>query len=340
MSIAELKNDLKLNRIRKAYLFWGPEEYLKSYYLHEIERRLLNDDAKNMNYSLFSEKVDADRLMEACDAPPVFSDRRVVVVKGTGIFKSKKAAKKGKNTPDNTGRICDYLSRMPEETCLIFVEDEIEEKSLLAEAVGKYGLVVEFTWQKPEDLTVWVRNVFKKHGKDIDARTASYLIEQCDEGMNRILGEVLKLVNYVGERSSVTKDDIDCVCIKSLTGRVFDLTDAMAEGNAGKALQVLDDLVNMKEAISHINYMVAKHFRNLLKTRLLKEKGRDRKGISEELKVAPFVAGKYIRQCSRFTTNELKSTLMDFFEADFAVKTGRMDDRTALEVIISKRAQK
>ncbi|MDF2523089.1 MAG: polymerase delta subunit, partial [Clostridiales bacterium] len=44
MSIDALKEDIKNNKIKNLYLFYGPEDYLKKYYLESIEKLILSEE--------------------------------------------------------------------------------------------------------------------------------------------------------------------------------------------------------------------------------------------------------------------------------------------------------
>jgi DNA polymerase-3 subunit delta len=54
------------------------------------------------------------------------------------------------------------------------------------------------------------------------------------------------------------------------------------------------------------------------------------------LKVPPFVAGKLSSQAAAFTKEQLISYVQTCVDAEEAVKTGRMGDRLAVELLISQ----
>ena len=49
---------------------------------------------------------------------------------------------------------------------------------------------------------------------------------------------------------------------------------------------------------------------------------------------APFIAGKYVTQATRFKTAELKKAVRQCVEAEEAVKSGRMNDMMSVEILI------
>lgn len=335
MSLEILKDDLKNNKIRSLYLFYGPEEYLKRHYIDSIEKSLLSEDLKALNKVVLEGKVELNRILDNCETLPIFSDRKVVIVKNSGLFKpSKKAgdtAKKGKSANDDLSAI---LQDLPSHVCLVFYEQEIDKRIKAIDVIKKHGLVVEYAYQKPEELVKWVIKRFRASSRDIDMATASRLVETCEQGMTEILNEVEKLLAYLGDKQKVTIQDIEMVCTKSIKSRVFDLTDAIAGKNSSKALMLLNDMVVLKEPIPKILFMIARQFRQILQVKLLHNEGLNMGEIASKLGLAPFVAGKILKQAGSFTVERLKKAMETSLEFDIAVKTGKINDMTAAELLI------
>lgn len=335
MSIDVLKVDIKNSDIRKLYLFYGPEEYLKKYYLKEIEKKLVLEDLREISYRLFDGKCDVQALIDACDAFPLMSERKLVVVKNSGLFKTVKKASDERKSSSDHERLVVYLQKIPEETCLIFIENEIDKRIKLVDVIKKNGLVAEFAYQEAADLCKWIKKALNAMGKDIEPKVASYLMESCDEGMGNILSEINKLANYLKDKNKVEMEDIDTICSKSLGSRIFDLTDAISEKNTGRALEVLDDLIIMKEPVPKILFMISRQFRLMIESRLLNQMGLNAAEIAGRLGLHPFAAGKIMKYSRNFSIDDLKTAYFKCFETDIAIKTGQMAERTALELLIA-----
>lgn len=335
MSLDILKEDLKNNRIRTLYLFYGPEDYLKKHYTDSIEKSLLTEDLKTLNKVVLEGKAEINRILDNCETLPIFSDRKVVIVKNSGLFKPVKktgdTAKKGKPGSDELSAV---LQDLPDHVCLVFYEQEIDKRIKAIDAIKKNGLVVEFAYQKPDELVKWVIKRFKASSIDIDMSTASRLVENCEQGMTEILNEMEKLSSYLGNKQKVTVQDIEKICTKSIKSRVFDLTDAIAEKNSSKALKLLNDMVVLKEPIPKILFMIARQFRQILQVKLLHNEGSNTAEIASKLGLAPFIAGKILKQAGSFTVEKLKKAMEASLEFDIALKTGKIEDMTAAELLI------
>ena len=335
MSEALLKKAIKNKELGSLYLFYGAEEYLKRNYTEYIEKNLLAEEFKLMNKVVLEGKVAPSVIIDHCETAPVFSDRKLVVVKNSGLFKGRKkgedAGKKGITGDD----LADFLQNVPSYSCLIFLENEIDKRIRYVELIKKFGLIVEFDYRKPEELTGWVVKRLKAEGRDIDAGTAAQLVEYCEQGMDDISNEIAKLCAYAGDRKRITAADIKKVCTKSVKSRVFDLTDAIAAKQTGKALVLLNDMVVLKEPMPKVMYMIARQFRQLLQVKLLLREGATQAEITSRLKLSPYISGKILRQAQSFSLEKLEKAVSTGLELDIAIKTGRLEDRVAVELMIA-----
>lgn len=336
MSLDILKDDIKNKNIRKLYLFFGPEEFLKKYYLESIDKLLLSEDMKAMNRVVLEGRQDLGRLTDYCETLPVFSDRKMVIVRNSGLFKPQKKGgdgkKAGKQPPKD--ELAGFLTDLPGHVCLIFHETEVDKRLKALDAVKKNGLVVEFEYQKPDELARWAVRKLKASGREIDPVTAARLIENCEQGMTEILNELEKLIAYTEGRKEITRDDVEKVCTRSIKSRIFDLTDAIAGKKSSRALELLNDMIVLKEPVPRILFMIARQFRQILQVKLLHDEGCTVEEIASRMGLSPYIAGKILRQASSFTLPRLKAAVEEGLELDLAVKTGRIEDRAAAELMI------
>ncbi len=336
MSLEILKKQLKEEKIANVYLFTGAEEYLKKYYVNALVKLLLGEDNKELNLITFDGKVDPDAIISNCETMPMFSDKKLVIVRNTGFFKAKKgegeAAEGKKGTKD---KLTDYLDNIPDYTCLIFVEGEIDKRLKLVNTIKKVGLMVEMDYQKPTDLVKWVIKVCKSNHKDIDQMSASYIVENSEYSMTELLNEIDKVVNYVGVKKDISMKDVELVCNKTIKSRIFDLTDAVSEGNNSKALSLLNDMVALKEPMQKVLFMIIRQIRLIYRMKLLKKQGMREEAAAKQMGLTPFVATKVMSVSRNMDIGTLEKAMYYSLELDEAIKTGRITDRIAIELLIA-----
>ena len=178
--------------------------------------------------------------------------------------------------------------------------------------------------------------MIKKENKNISERTLNLLLEKTGTDMENIHKECEKLFCYCLDKDVITEQDVEAICTKRITSHIFDMVEAIANKNQKKALELYYELIALKEPPMRILFLIARQFNQLLLVRELQASGADRGTIASKLKVPPFVAGKLSSQAAVFTKEQLISYVQTCVDAEEAVKTGRMGDRLAVELLISQ----
>jgi len=320
----DLKMQLKEKKIGKLYLFTGPEQYLVRYYVDEIVKTLLPENVKSLNYSVFEEKATFKQIEDAVSIYPAFSERRVIVVKESNLFKS----------GENQQRYDDFFKSLPDYICLIFIQSEPDKRTSLYKALKKHALVIECDWQKADALTKWVMKVFASYKKQISESDAAFLVNLLEPDMTFMLHEMDKIACYMGEKILVTRDIISDVVTKSAKVKIFDLIDAMSQRRMSEAIQIMDELIEMKEPVPLIMALIGRQLFILLKTKKLEGKKVPQAEMAKLLGIMPYFMEKTRRQAANFSEDTLKRLALKCTETDLAVKTGRIDGRLAIELLL------
>jgi len=318
-----LRKDLKEKRLNKCYVLFGKETYLRDKYEKLIVQEFDHVD-KDMNISIFNTDIDINNLIDAVETLPFFAEKRLVVVKDSKLFKQGKK--------NDSERLADYIENVPSSTCLVFIEDEVDKRGRLYKAIGKSGSCVEFNSLSEAQLIQWVNRELKKYKVLIDEQTAMFFLHYVGEGMDNIFSELEKLASYKNEGEIVTKADIEEMCVKSLEIRIFELVAAIGERNTKTAVSLYKNMIAVKESPIMILTMIGRQFRLMLQCKVMESEGVAKiAGVTGQKE---FVVKKTIAQSKNFTRQRLKKALETCLEADVAIKTGKVKDEVAVELII------
>ncbi len=337
MSVEILKKHIKEDKLQNVYLFYGAEEYLIKYYINTISKMVVNDEYKELNYISFDGKTDIDTIISNCETLPMFSDKKLVIAKNSGLFKSKKgsSADSGTDKKATKDKLSEYIENIPTYSCLIFVETDIDKRLKLVSAIKKQGLIVELDYQKPADLVKWVIKAFKSYNKSIEQMPASFLVENSEYSMTELLNEIEKVVNFVDDRNQITINDIEMVCNKSIKSRIFDLTDSVSSGNISKALILLNDMAALKEPMQKVLFMIIRQIRMLYRIKLLRQQGMKDDQVAKQMGLTPYIASKIMGMSRNMDICKLEKAMYYGLELDESIKTGKITDRIAIELLIA-----
>jgi len=124
------------------------------------------------------------------------------------------------------------------------------------------------------------------------------------------------------------------VFAKTLNLGVFQVIDALAEGNMQRALKGLENLLDAGESEILINHLIARHFRLILKALVLKDKGVSSRAIIEKLNVASFIGEKILKQSKLFNMEEVLDILTKLGDLDIKLKTSSANSKRSLELTL------
>ena len=175
----------------------------------------------------------------------------------------------------------------------------------------------------------------------ISEGTAAELIARCapflgGEDAAAALSELEKLVSYTLGRDVITDEAVQAVCITQVTSRIFDMIAAISNRQVRKAMDLYEDLLTLKEPPMRILFLIARQFNQILQVKELAGKGMDKGTIASRLKLSPYVAGKIMLQARSFTKEQILEYVTLCVDTEEAVKTGRIQDRLAVELLITK----
>lgn len=331
MEIIELKKQIQSGNIKNIYLFTGDELYLIESYTDMIAKHWLDSIVRTINYDFMDECKDIDKILNACISLPMFSNKKMVVVKNSGLFQKKK---------EDIVDITEYAKNPSDFTCLVFIESKIDKRNTLYKAISKSGVFFEFDYRNPDELSKWVLAMTKKHQKTINRDAIIKLIFNCDNGMHEIENELNKLLLYCKDKTTITIDDVNKVCVRSVKAGIFELTDAIVAGDNKVAFKKLYDLLYLKEPPFMIFFMISRQFMMLNDIYNMKKQNCSLKEISSKMKTPDFITRKNIANAEKYKFDNLKKAVNLLSKMDLDIKSGNITVETSLDCLIHSLSNK
>ncbi len=319
-----LNEDIKNGSFQPVYLLYGDETYLKNQYKNRLKNAILQE-GDTMNFSLYQGKgISARQIIDQAETLPFFAARRLILIEQSGFFKNA--------CPE----LAEYLPSLPEETILVFVEDEVDKRSKMFKAVKQKGRIAELGRQDGRTLQSWILGMLKREHKNITGDALRLFLEMAGDDMEHIVNELEKLLCFTYGKDAIEVPDVQEICTVTTESRIFDMIRALAEKRQKEALNLYYDLLSLKEPPMRILFLIARQFNQMLQLKDLKEQGLDSGTAASRAGLAPFIAKRSLAQAERFEKKELLQAVQDCVSAEEAVKTGRLGDRLAVEMLIVK----
>ena len=325
--------DLKAGRMYPCYLLTGEEEYVKEQALRTLADRVLSGPMRDMNETRLTDP-DADALIAANETLPFMAERRLVVVRECGMLSGKAG---DYDEEASAEKLKKYIADLPGSSVLVFMvrgEADRRKKLYKAIAAAENCAVVTFARLSENEQRKWLISACGKQGVTMPADMAVNMIFRTGGGIDTLKTEADKLCAYLGEGGTVDEQALNAIVTQNIAYKVFDLSQAVLEGDGKKAFRMLDGLLYDGEERLHLLALLGYQCRQLLKIALLADRGERDADIASALGIPVFVVSQSRRLAGRFTRTQIARMPAMCEETEFAVKSGAVPDEGSLEKVM------
>jgi DNA polymerase-3 subunit delta len=198
----------------------------------------------------------------------MFAARRLVWARNAS-FLSDKTISRGKDVVPLVTELAAIISAgLPPEQHLIITAAEAPAKSPLTDAFAKHGAVLQQEtpkpWRRQEASLAHATRELRQVGLSADPATVATLVRRVGAETRQLHQEVIKLSVYMGDRKQVAPEDIAAVVSTTRDYFVWDLEDAVVQGNLREALIILRRLLFQREDPIRLVNTLETRFRYLL----------------------------------------------------------------------------
>ncbi len=320
--------------------FYGEDNYRLNQKIKALKAKFISASLGDTNLSILDGKsVTYDEIVRQILAMPFLSRTRLVIIEN--LLTAKRS--------DIQEKVAEFLKKIPSSTVLVFAEGgKPDKRTVLYKRLNQPGQAQEYKLLEEEQLKRWIKKEVDARGATIESDATSLLVEYIGPDLWRMANEIEKLIAYrlptTANRGGKTiiAQDIKLLVLPEIKSNIFNLIDAIASKNLPKAYQELYRLLNSGENEIYILTMIVYQFRNLLIVKDLIERSPniDRWQIAKKAGMHPFVAEKTLYQVKNFTLEKLKSIYRNLLDFDYKIKTGKIEQRVALELLIFQLSQR
>ena len=321
--------DLKSGDVFSVYLVVGDNDFLKDSLIEGFKKVLLQGDNGDFNYQKYDKVESLMMIIDAANSIPFFSERKLLVVKDEGVFKP------GVFSDNEYKYFIEYLADPNPTTCLIFIAGNgVDKRGKLYKRLSESGKVLECATPKGIHLLKWINKEFALYDKKPDVGLVNLLASAAKGDLYFLTNEIKKICLYAGSKQTLKLDDVDEVLAKTLDTGIFQVIDYLSERELDKALKGLNELLELGESPILINYMLARHYRQMLQYLIYSKKGLSEKELCQKIGVPFFVLGKLGKQARSFNIEKLTDILNALYKLDLKLKTSSSDNKRMLELVL------
>jgi len=311
--------------------FYGEDVYRLNQKIRALKEKFISASLGDTNLAILDgATVSYDDIARQVLAMPFLSKSRLVIV--NNLFSAKK---------DVIEKIIEFLPKVPNTSVLVITQEgNPDRRTSLYKKLSKPGISQEFKLLEPDQLRRWVAKEVENRGGSIDSAATLKLIEYVGADLWRMASEIAKLTSY---DKKITAENVELLVQPQIQSNIFTLMDAIAAKNPKATIGELYRLYGEGKAEAYILSMIVLQYRNLLIIKDLSDRAGGRINsytIAKQAGLHPFVAQKNLALVGKYELSDLKKIYQTLSEFDTAIKTGKMESKVALELLVFKLTKK
>ncbi|HWO42943.1 MAG TPA: DNA polymerase III subunit delta [Candidatus Eisenbacteria bacterium] len=246
---------------------------------------------------------------------------------------------------------------LPPWAFLLITAEQVDRRTRLYKRLDELGAARSLGPKRERDgrigrdaLGAFVGERIRQAGKTIDLEAREAILRRAGDDLRAVQHELDKLVLHAGDAPAIRRGDVEAVFTDRGEGWVFDLTRALADGDAVAALSGLARLLGQGEHPLKLLATIAAEARKLLAARQLLEgelRGRWKPGMTYAQFEQRVLAGRpalitrnaygdffCFQRAERFAVEALRFFLEEIADADLRIKSSGNPPRLVMETLI------
>lgn len=304
---------------------YGEDTYRSRQKLNEIIEHYRKVHKSGLNLKYFDgKKLSYGDFKDQLQVTSMFKEKKLAVL--TDIFSNQ----------DFKGKFLGDAEKFTSsgDIILVYQEQEISSSDPLFAFLKKHAKCQEFKGLRGQKLKNWLKKEFEGYRARIDPKALDKLINFVGNDLWQLSNEVKKLSTF--KRDKIEAKDIELLVKAKIETDIFKTVDAIALKNKKQALSLIHKHLEKGDNPLYLLHMINFQFRNLLMIKDLIEKHKSYQAILKETGLHPYPLKKSYFQARKFTMAELKKIYQRIFRVDLGIKTGKIDPKTALDLLITE----
>ncbi len=299
------------------------DSYIRRKKIDVLIAKLISAETREFNLFRFNLKeTAATEIVRQARSMPMMGESQVFMIQNLQEWKKESAE-----------LFEDYFKKPAAWSFFILEADELKPDHAAAKLAARYGKRIDCAEKDHRDVLSLIHQKLKKENCNL-TRDAWQMLEEKTGGNLTLLDACVdKLILYAGGKSTIDAETVQSLADKMIEYDVYDLTNALSDKNAKRAIEVFRYLYDLEgSAIAVIGLLNWQLKRIWQAKKILDEEGEG--ALTRKMKVSPYQLPHLKRQAMRFGDAQLQKAFDQLFDLDWKAKTGALHDQVALEAFL------
>jgi DNA polymerase-3 subunit delta len=309
-----------------VYFFYGEDTFRLKESVLKTKRSFVEKQGSDINLlEMDGEKLTFSSFGSAVNALPFLGDKRLIIVNNLLLENDDKELKK---------KVVENLAQIPDSSVVIFVEAGMPDKRETAfkklsiiDSKHYFGLLDDYK------LKAWVENKVAEMERKIDLSAVQKLILFVGPDLWRMSQEIEKLTLNSTKEVNISVVDVEKLVEPTFSLKIFDLIDALSQKQGSKAVSILHQFIENGQDEFMIFNMMIWGYRNMVVVDSLGKVGSESE-MANLSGLNPFVVKKNLQALRNYQKGEAKEIYKKLAETDWQIKSGKIDIKTALSLLV------
>jgi len=362
-----------------GFVLCAGEAYLVQKAVDQIKTRVLESAPSGCLLETLDGRIMSmgDVIDQVCTFS--FFGEKLVLVRHTPMFAVKVGPGEVSYSEKDLNRLSEMVhSGLPDGHFLVMTAGSLDRRRKIVKTLEKTGLIIDCTVpqgarkadldDQRQILEDVAKTVLARSGKTMEPAAFSELLDRTGFNPALFAQNLDKLMVYTGDRTAISRTDVEAIIARDKKDPVFSLTNAMMEKNVSQALFYLSSL--RKDGFHPLQ--ILKSFENLVRRMLLfkafslefsekhpniRMERMNFNGFKQQVLPAviahdqtlqdpvkdlvlapnpnsPYPIFQTFQKSIRFSLNELRDALISLGDLDFALKSSSVDADAGMEQFV------
>lgn len=326
LDLRRLQQRLESKAPGSLYLLMGEETFLVQEALHLLKEKCVDPGTADFNCDVFdASETEAAHVKDAAEMLPMMSQRRFVAFRGVDSLKDKEWE-----------ALFPLIDNPVDSTTFVLTCESLDKRKKAFKKLSEAAVIVELKRPYDNQVADWIEYLAYRQELKVTREAAQLLKQFVGTNLTELNNELMKLKDFLGERTTVEPKDVLQVVSQTRVDRIFDLTDAIGKRDRATALHSLANLLEHGQSEVGILAMITRHFRILGQLKEGQKEGLSGNRLSTKAGIPQFLLTQYLEQIRMWDENKIEKTFAVLQDTDRALKSSSVPPHVWLENFVLK----
>ncbi len=313
-------------------VFYGEDAFYIRSRVNQLIKKWDVDDFNVTSYDC--EETPVSEAINDAMTIPFMSEGKVVIARNADFLSTQKA--KSPSVEHSEEALRQYIENPSGHTLFILTvpKEKLDMRSKTVKLLKEHAEVVECRLKRSRDLLAWVKRQLANANLHIESDALDELMKRIHSSTEMAYSELKKLLLYTEGESTVDKAMIERVITKNIEHNVYELTNALLARDHKRAVEIYHDLITYSEDPLRVLSVVVGKYREMLQVKTLLDQGYTQDDIQWHFNVKSGRAYYMVQNARVVPRDKIEDHLTQLEHLDYAIKSGRLEKRMALELFI------